>query len=75
MQQEALCTAITDIIWKAGGGLYGVVCLPHPNHSHLEDSDLFNKDGKISAHFVSTFSVIFLSDLIRYRQVWQKKYD
>lgn len=45
MQQEALCTAITDIIWRAGGSVYGVVCLPHPTHGHVEDSDHFNADG------------------------------
>ncbi|XP_046632540.1 inactive ubiquitin carboxyl-terminal hydrolase MINDY-4B-like isoform X2 [Daphnia pulicaria] len=45
MQQEALCTAITDIIWKAGGSQYGVLCLPHPTHTHVEESDLFNADG------------------------------
>ncbi len=46
MQQEALCTAITDILWKAGGNQYGVLCLPHPTHTHVEESDLFNADGR-----------------------------
>ncbi|KAI9555732.1 hypothetical protein GHT06_018247 [Daphnia sinensis] len=45
MQQEALCTAITDIIWTAGGCQYGVLCLPHPVHTHVEESDHFNADG------------------------------
>uniref|UniRef100_A0A0P4XP01 Ubiquitin carboxyl-terminal hydrolase MINDY n=1 Tax=Daphnia magna TaxID=35525 RepID=A0A0P4XP01_9CRUS len=45
MQQEALCTAITDIIWTAGGCHYGVLCLPHPIHIHVEESDHFNADG------------------------------
>ncbi|XP_057380338.1 inactive ubiquitin carboxyl-terminal hydrolase MINDY-4B-like [Daphnia carinata] len=45
MQQEALCSAITDIIWKAGGCQYGVLCLPHPSHTHVEESDHFNADG------------------------------
>jgi hypothetical protein len=49
MQQEALCTAVTDVIWKAGGSQYGVLCLPHPTHIHVEESDLFNADGKNSS--------------------------
>ena len=45
MQQEALSAAIADIIWKAGGNQYGIICLPHPSQSHLENSDHFNQDG------------------------------
>lgn len=48
MQQEALSAAITDIIWKAGGGQYGVICLPHPALGHLENSDHFNQDGTVN---------------------------
>lgn len=56
MQQEALCTAITDIIWKAGGSQYGVLCLPHPTHTHVEESDLFNADGR--SHLVMLLIVV-----------------
>ena len=45
MQQDALCTAITDIIWKAGSNQHGVLCLPHPAIRHVDESDLFNGDG------------------------------
>lgn len=45
MQQEALVSALTEIIWKAGGGQSCVLCLPNTSISHLSDSEGFNQDG------------------------------
>ena len=45
MQQEALCTAISDIIWRAGDGHSGYFCLPNSTQTHVSDSDHFNCDG------------------------------
>ena len=45
MQQDALCTALADVFWKAGGNESCTVCLPHPTDTHIQPTDQFNEDG------------------------------
>lgn len=45
MQQEALISALTDIVWKAGGGQSCILCLPDTSVCHVPDSENFNQDG------------------------------
>jgi len=50
MQQDALCTAFTDMMWRAGGSQSCVVCLPHLTLCHVPESEVYNKDGNQSNH-------------------------
>lgn len=45
MQNEALCLALVDIIWKAGSGLSCIICLLQTKKIHIDESDDFNADG------------------------------
>ena len=45
MQNEALCLALADIIWKAGSGLSCIICLLQTRQTHIDESEEFNADG------------------------------
>ena len=44
IQKEALCGALADILWRAGGGKAAVLCLPSKT-AYLSGSNNFNQDG------------------------------
>lgn len=57
MQNDALCTALSDIFWRAGERKSCTVCLPHPTENFLRPSSHFNEDGiteKVS-NFIQSF--------------------
>lgn len=45
IQQDALAAALAEIIWKAGDGQTGYLCLPQVNVVHVKSSPSFNEDG------------------------------
>lgn len=56
IQKEALCGALADILWRAGGGKSCVLCLPSKT-AYLSGSNNFNQDG-VTEKVDSSFFIV-----------------